>query len=229
MDSNRNLRIVRTSDPSYPYPYKDNVLWVYHDENNNPVIKIWDHGKWVLFAGDGSGSGDITVDTELSEKSVNPVQNKAVKKAIDAKQDKGDYALKSEIPDITGLAKKSEIPDVSGLATKAEVNNKLDQPIIVDISANSVEVNCTELSGVLYSGSGVTALAISAAKTNSSQNGAEEVFQFSTGASSPTITITGVSWANSDVPTFDTYKTYEIHIMYNSTLDKFLATYATYE
>lgn len=45
MDFNRNLRIVRTSGSSYPFPYKDNVLWVHHDENNNSVVEIWDHGK----------------------------------------------------------------------------------------------------------------------------------------------------------------------------------------
>ena len=38
MDFNRNLRIVRTSGSSYPFPYKSNVLWVHHDENNNPVV-----------------------------------------------------------------------------------------------------------------------------------------------------------------------------------------------
>lgn len=43
MDFNRNLRIVRTSGSSYPFPYKNNVLWVHHDENNNPVSEIWDH------------------------------------------------------------------------------------------------------------------------------------------------------------------------------------------
>lgn len=109
-----------------------------------------------------------------------------------------------------------------------DLDNKLDRPIIVDISANSVEVNCTELSGKLYSGSGVTALAISAAKTSGTKSGAADVFQFSTGAS-PAITVTGVSWANSDAPTFEAGKTYEIHIIYNATLDKFLATYAVYE
>ena len=124
--------------------------------------------------------------------------------------------------------KLSQFTDDKGYATKADLNNKLDRPIIVDISANSVEVNCTELSGRLYSGSGVTALAISAAKTSGTKSGAEDVFQFSTGAS-PAITVTGVSWANSDVPTFEANKTYEIHIIYNATLDKFLATYAVYE
>lgn len=93
MDSNRNLRIVRTSGPSYPYPYKDNVLWVYHDEDNNPVTKIWDHGKWVPFTADGSGSGDITVDTELSDNSVNPVQNKAITSKLNELDNKTKHPI----------------------------------------------------------------------------------------------------------------------------------------
>ena len=60
MDFNRNLRIVRTSGPSYPFPYKSNVLWVHHDENNNPIIEIWDHGKWVPVTVIGSGATDYT-------------------------------------------------------------------------------------------------------------------------------------------------------------------------
>lgn len=83
---------------------------------------------------EGDSGESVTVDSALSDSSTNPVQNKIVKKAIDSKQDKGDYALKSdipdisgkadktEIPDITGLAKKTDIPDVSNLATKAEVS-----------------------------------------------------------------------------------------------------------
>lgn len=124
--------------------------------------------------------------------------------------------------------KLSQFTDDKGYAIKTDLNNKLNLPIIIDISANGVEVTCTELSGALYSGSGVTSLAISAAKTSDTKSGAEDVFQFSTGES-PTITVTGVSWANSDVPAFEANKTYEIHIMYNATLDKFLATYAVYE
>ena len=83
MDFNRNLRIVRTSGPSYPFPYKSNVLWVHHDENNNPIVEIWDHGKWVPVTGVGSDSGDIIIDTEMSDSSSNAIANKTVKKYID--------------------------------------------------------------------------------------------------------------------------------------------------
>lgn len=41
--------------------------------------------------------------------------------ALDGKQDKGDYALKSEIPDISNLATKQEIPSIDGLATTEQV------------------------------------------------------------------------------------------------------------
>ena len=60
------------------------------------------------------GGGTITVDSELSTTSENPVQNKVITNAINGKQDAGDYAL------------KSEIPDISGLATKTELSGKLD-------------------------------------------------------------------------------------------------------
>lgn len=94
------------------------------------------------------GGGTITVDSELSTTSENPVQNKVITNAINGKQDAGDYALKSEIPDVSTLATKeelaakldtatytvdkptfalkTEIPNISGLATKTELSGKLD-------------------------------------------------------------------------------------------------------
>lgn len=95
MDFNRNLRIVRTSGSSYPFPYKSNVLWVHHDENNNPVIEIWDHGKWVPVTGAGSGSGDIIIDTKMSDSSSNAIANKTVKKYIDGVASKTDASILS--------------------------------------------------------------------------------------------------------------------------------------
>lgn len=94
------------------------------------------------------GGGTITIDSELSTESENPVQNKVITNAINGKQDAGDYALKSEIPDVSTLATKeelaakldtatynvdkptfalkTEIPNISGLATKTELSGKLD-------------------------------------------------------------------------------------------------------
>lgn len=95
MDFNRNLRIVRTSGSSYPFPYKSNVLWVHHDENNNPVVEIWDHGKWVPVTGVESGSGDIIIDTKMSDSSSNAIANKTVKKYIDGIASKTDASILS--------------------------------------------------------------------------------------------------------------------------------------
>ncbi len=95
MDFNRNLRIVRTSGSSYPFPYKSNVLWVHHDENNNPVVEIWDHGKWVPVTGVRSGSYDIIIDTEMSDSSSNAIANKTVKKYIDGVASKTDASILS--------------------------------------------------------------------------------------------------------------------------------------
>ena len=91
MDFNRNLRIVRTSSSSYPLPYKSNVLWVHHDENNNPVAEIWDHGKWVPV----TGVGDIIIDTEMSDSSSNAIANETVKKYIDDIASKTDASILS--------------------------------------------------------------------------------------------------------------------------------------
>ena len=95
MDFNRNLRIVRTSGSSYPFPYKSNVLWVHHDDNNNPVVEIWDHGKWVPVTVVGSGSGDIIIDTKMSDSSSNAIANKTVKKYIDGIASKTDASILS--------------------------------------------------------------------------------------------------------------------------------------
>lgn len=95
MDFNRNLRIVRTSGSSYPFPYKSNVLWVHHDENNNPIAEIWDHGKWVPVTGVGSGSGDVIIDTKMSDSSSNAIANKTVKKYVDGIASKTDASILS--------------------------------------------------------------------------------------------------------------------------------------
>ena len=71
------------------------------------------NGQSILGNGniDITGGGTITVDSELSSTSENPVQNKVITTALNGKQDAGDYALKSEIPDISTLATKAELAD----------------------------------------------------------------------------------------------------------------------
>ncbi len=58
---------------------------------------------------DITGGGTITVDSALSTDSENPVQNKVITNALNGKQDAGDYALKSEIPNVSTLATKEEL------------------------------------------------------------------------------------------------------------------------
>lgn len=71
------------------------MLWVHHDENNNPIIEIWDHGKWVPVTVVGSGSGDIIIDTKMSDSSSNAIANKTVKKYIDGVASKTDASILS--------------------------------------------------------------------------------------------------------------------------------------
>lgn len=72
---------------------------------------------------------------------------------LNSKQDKGDYALKSELPDISGLAtkaevdetyaKKTDIPNIENLATKEELNTK----------ANTTDLNTKQ--DILVSGTNI--------------------------------------------------------------------------
>lgn len=93
------------------------------------------------------GGGTITVDSSLSTTSENPVQNKVITNAINGKQDAGDYALKSEIPDVSGLATKEELADKldtatynsekANFATKDELNSKADASAIADMATQT--------------------------------------------------------------------------------------------
>ena len=67
---------------------------------------------------------DVTVDAALSGTSENPVQNRVVKAALDGKQPTGNYALKSEIPDVSGFETSSHAS--STYATKTEVTSGLE-------------------------------------------------------------------------------------------------------
>ena len=95
MDYNRDLRIVRTKENTYPLPYKNNVIWIHHDKNNEPIAEVWDHGRWVPVNGVGSGSDDIIIDTEMSDSSSNAIANKTVKKYVDGIESKTDASILS--------------------------------------------------------------------------------------------------------------------------------------
>ena len=91
MDYNRDLRIVRTKENTYPLPYKNNVIWIHHDKNNEPIAEVWDHGKWVPV----TGVSDIIIDTEMSDSSSNAIANKTVKKYVDGIESKTDASILS--------------------------------------------------------------------------------------------------------------------------------------
>ena len=95
MDYNRDLRIVRTKENTYPLPYKNNVIWIHHDKNNEPIAEVWDHGRWVPVNGVRSGSDDIIIDTEMSDSSSNAIANETVKKYVDGIASKTDASILS--------------------------------------------------------------------------------------------------------------------------------------
>ena len=96
----------------------------------------------------GSGGETITVDSELSTTSTNPLQNKAITNALNNKANLSDipsldgYATENwvlnkkyltEHQDLSGYAKKTDIPSLTGYATQTWVNgqnfaNKTDIP-----------------------------------------------------------------------------------------------------
>ena len=51
------------------------------------------------------------------------ISNLATKTELSNKQDKGDYALKSDIPDVSNLATKNEIPNTSDFVTQSTLKN----------------------------------------------------------------------------------------------------------
>ena len=79
-------------------------------ESTVGVVKV--DGATISITEDGTISANVP-EIDTSEL--------ALKSELDAKQDAGDYALRSELPDVSNLATKGEIPDVSNLATKGEI------------------------------------------------------------------------------------------------------------
>jgi hypothetical protein len=106
------------------------TVYVGTEEPTDSVYNVW-------IDPDGSSN----VDTQMSDVSVNPVENKVIKAYVDSKtadivnlatkqeltdgldtkQDKGDYALKSEVPSIAGLATVQQLQQ--GLNTKQNKGN----------------------------------------------------------------------------------------------------------
>lgn len=76
---------------------------------------------------EGGGGSSITVDSALSSTSENPVQNKVVKGALDAKAD------------------KSEIPDMAGYPTTNQMNTAINSAVAGKADANSVPTKTSQL------------------------------------------------------------------------------------
>ena len=63
-------------------PETTDCFW--NDTNTTPsVMKYWDGEKWTQFSTGAGGGTSVTVDDVMSDTSINPVQNKILKKYID--------------------------------------------------------------------------------------------------------------------------------------------------
>lgn len=80
----------------------------------------------IVIEGGGGGSS-ITIDSALSSTSENPVQNKVVKGALDAKAD------------------KTEIPDMAGYPTTNQMNTAINSAVAGKADANSVPTKTSQL------------------------------------------------------------------------------------
>lgn len=92
---------------------------------------------------------------------------------------------------------------------------------------DATEITVTCEAGRIRQGNNITTLSVGCSATDNSQP-VEERIIFSTGPSVESVTVTGVSWANGDTPSFKANKVYEISVTYIPLLGKFLATYAEY-
>ncbi len=123
-----------------------------------------------------------------------------------------------------GRATQDSIPTkVSQLSNDAGYL-KADTPETIT-DASEISVTCE--SGRTHQGNNIMTLAVGCSATDDSK-AVEERIVFSTGSSVESITVTGVSWANGDTPSFKGNKVYEINISFVPLLGKFLATYAEY-
>ena len=123
-----------------------------------------------------------------------------------------------------GRATQDSVPTkVSQLANDAGYA-KAD---VLDTFTDASELSVTCESGRIRQGNNIATLAVTCSASDDSQ-AAEERIIFSTGPSVEGITVTGVSWANGDTPSFKANKVYEISVSYIPLLGKFLATYAEY-
>ena len=105
---NNKVKFLRGTSGEYAVAEKD----------SDTIYFTTDDGK--LYIGDKEVSGsDITIDDTLSDTSTNPVQNKAVKQAIDNKADKTDIPTKvSQLENDLGYL--TDNPELSPYALKSK-------------------------------------------------------------------------------------------------------------
>ena len=110
----------------------------------------------------GSGGETITVDSELSTTSTNPVQNKTITNALNNKANLSDipsldgyatenWALNKNYlthhQDLSGYAKKTDIPSLTGYATQTWVLNKKYLTEHQDLSGYAKKTDIPSLTG----------------------------------------------------------------------------------
>ena len=94
----------------------------------------------ITIEGGGQAYDDTEIKNRLTALESKPdndtiYDDTEIRGLIAGKQDTGDYALKSELPDMSNVATKDELPDMSNVATKDEI------PVIPEfktINGNSI-------------------------------------------------------------------------------------------
>lgn len=161
--------------------------------------------EWVTPSGGGSS---ITIDSALSGTSTNPVQNKVIKSALDAKADTNDLARVATSGSYNDLSNKPTIPtktsdltNDSGFITSAPVTSVNGNTGAVTLDADDVgaETAITEVT-IATDGAVTQALAqntwyhftgdlTSLTVTASAPTAGRYQFDFISGSTAPTLTI----------------------------------------
>lgn len=135
-----------------------------------------------------------------------------------------DFSKWEHLRIISSHSSASTIGSYKVLLRETKETAKAD---VLETITETTEITVSCESGRTWQGNNIMTLAIGCSASDNS-TAAEERIVFSTGSSVESITVTGVSWANGDTPSFKANKVYEINITYVPILGKFLAAYAEY-
>lgn len=114
-----------------------------HRTNNYYLKKIEENTR-----GGGGGGGSVTVDSELSTTSRNPVQNKVITAALEDKADSTDIpSSSSDLSDGTDLIKKSNTSGLIKNDGTIDESNYLTQHQDISGKANSADLANVAFSG----------------------------------------------------------------------------------